>query len=212
MDHWYSAAVTESTISSPFSRLHIQTWYQKSETYHESRLSIIVRQYQYNSRECSHSKSIAEYVAVLRKLTEFCNNEELFDEMLHDRFVCGIVHSVLQKHLIREPDLTFNKVVTVAQTAELAEKGAHFIQSLVDTEPKEVHKFSTTNAKLHSATENKNSSSSDKSTRVNCCQSGRGGEEHNQQTCQFNTETCHFAINMVTLLKLASARNVNYHR
>ena len=109
--------------------------------------------------------------------------------MLRDRFICGIVHSAVQKRLLTESDLTFTKAVTVAQAVELAEKDAQKIQSSVDKDPREVHKFSTTNTKLPGAVKNKDNSSSDKSTSTHCY---RCGGKHNQQTCQFKSETCHF--------------------
>ena len=140
----------------------------------------------FNSRQRSPSESIAEYVAALRKLTEFCNYGTSLDEMLRDRFVCGFAHPTVQKRLLTEPDLTFTKAVTVAQAVKLAEKRAQQIQSSVDEEPKEVHKFSTTNAKPPGAAKNKDS---DKSTKAHCY---RCGGKHNQQTCRFKLETCHF--------------------
>ena len=53
------------------------------------------------------------------------------------------------------------EAVTIAQAVKLAEKGAQQIQSSVDKEPKEVHKFSTTNAKWPGAVKNKDGSSSE---------------------------------------------------
>jgi len=83
---------------------------------------------------------MAEYIAALRKLTEFCNYEESLDEMLRDRFVCGIAHPIMQKRHLAEPDLILNKAVTVAQAIELTEKGAQQLQLSVDKETKEVEK------------------------------------------------------------------------
>ena len=128
--------------------------------------------------------------------------------MLRDRFVCGIAHPAVQKQLLTESDLTFTKAVTVAQVVELAEKGAQQIQPSVDKEPKEVHKFSTTNAKPPGAVKNKDGSSTDKSTSAHCY---RCGGKHNQQTCQFKVSIT-FAINVVTSPKFVRARNVSYHR
>ena len=125
--------------------------------------------------------------------------------MLRDRFVRGIVHPAVQKRLLTEPDLTFAKAVTVVQAVELAEKGAQQIQSSVDKGPKEVHKFSTTNAKPPGAAKNKDS---DKSTNAHCY---RCGGNHNQQSCRFKSKTCHFAINVVTLPKCVRARNVSHY-
>ena len=121
-------------------------------------------------------------MAALRKLAEFCNYRESLDEMLRDRFVCGIAHSAVQKRLLTETDLSFTKAVTVAQAIKLAEKGSQQIQSSGDTEPKEVHKFSTTK---QNANKNKDNSK-DKSTCYRC------GGKHNQLTCRFKSETCRF--------------------
>ena len=109
------------------------------------------------------SESIVEYVAALKKLAEFCYYGESLDKMLHNRFICGITHPTVQKHLLTETELTFTKTVTVAQAVELAEKGAQQIQLLDDKESKVVHKFSMTSAK-QGANRNKDSASKEKPT------------------------------------------------
>ena len=129
--------------------------------------------------------------------------------MLHYRFVCGIAHPAVQKRLLTESDLTFTKAVIIAQAVELAEKDAQQIQSSIDKEPKEVHKFSATNAKLPGAVKNKDDSSIDKSTSAHCY---KCGGKHNQQTCRFKSETCHFCNTCGHIAKVCKSKNISYHR
>ena len=158
------------------------------KAHREPRPSVIVQRYQFNSRQRLPSESMAEYVSALRKLAKFCNYGASLDDMLCDRFVCGIAHPTVQKRLLTESDLTLTKAVTVAQAVELAEKGVQQLQLSVDKETKEVHKFSTTNYQPRVDTKNKDSSSGGKAF-SNCY---RCGGKHNQQTCRFKSETCHF--------------------
>ena len=176
-------------LPAPLTDFSFSELVSKMKAHREPRPSVIVQRYQFNSRQRLPSESMAEYIAALRKLAEFCNYGESLDEMLRDRFVCGIAHSAVQKRLLAEPDLTLTKAVTVAQAVELAEKGAQQLQLPVDKETKEVHKFSTTNSQPHADTRKKDSSSGGKASSTSCY---RCGGKHNQQTCRFKSETCHF--------------------
>ena len=72
------------------------------------------------------------YVVVLLKLAEHCNFGDTLDEMLHDRLVCGIVNTTVQKCLCTEPKVTFIEAVTIAQAVELAQKDSRELQSVRD--------------------------------------------------------------------------------
>ena len=129
--------------------------------------------------------------------------------MLHNRFVCGIVHPVVQKQLLTESYLTFTKAVTIIQTVKLAEKGAQQIQSSVDKEPKRYTSFpplmpntlvlsrtkmvlAVTNPPAHTATY-------------------VGGSTTNKLV-HSSQKSITFAINVVTSPKFVRARNISYHR
>ena len=176
-------------LPAPLTDFSFSELVSKMKAHREPRPSVIVQRYQFNSRQRLPSESMAEYIAALQKLAEFCNYGESLDEMLRDRFVCGIAHPAVQKRLLAEPDLTLTKAVTVAQAVELAEKGAQQLQLPVDKEAKEVHKFSTTNSQPRADTRKKDSSSGGKASSTSCY---RCGGKHNQQTCRFKSETCHF--------------------
>ncbi len=63
-----------------------------------------------------------DYVAVLRKWAHDCNYGEKLTEMLRDRLVCGINDDRIQRRLLAETDLTFEKALKIAQAMETANK------------------------------------------------------------------------------------------
>ena len=96
---------------------------------------VIVQCYQFNSHQHASSETVAEYAVALHKLAEHCNFGDTLNEMLHNRLVCGIANATVQKRLLTEPELTFNKAVTIAQAVAL--------QSSPGKDPlKNIHKFS----------------------------------------------------------------------
>ena len=70
---------------------------------------------------------MGQFVAELRRLSEYCEFGGSLDEMLRDRLVCGLRDVRVQRRLFAEPKLTFTKAFELAQAAELAEKSSHDI-------------------------------------------------------------------------------------
>ena len=68
-------------------------------------------------------------MAGLRRLAERCAYSEMLEEMLRDRFVCGINNVAIQRRLLAESDLTLTKAVAVAQAAEIADTEVKELQS-----------------------------------------------------------------------------------
>ncbi len=48
--------------------------------------------------------------------------KELLEEMIHDRFVCGVNHPGIQRKLLSEGDLIYNDAIKLAQTIEASER------------------------------------------------------------------------------------------
>ena len=69
------------------------------------------------------------YVAILHKAAEYCNFVNSLSEKLCDRLVCGIMDMAVQKHLLAERDLTLAKAVSLAHSADIAEKEAKDLQT-----------------------------------------------------------------------------------
>ena len=124
-----------------------------------------------------------EYIAVLRKLALDCNYGDKLSEMLRDRLVCGIGDDRIQRRLLSEPDLTFEKALKLAQAIETASKDVKDLQSLESTHshmraPQAVHKMSTKQFPTKQQHQN------------NACYRC-GGEQHRAGDCRFIKETCH---------------------
>ncbi|TWW72848.1 hypothetical protein D4764_15G0002420 [Takifugu flavidus] len=91
--------------------------------------SEIVQRCKFNSRYRKQGETVMEFVAVLRKLAQDCNYGDKLSEMIRDRLVCGIVDDRIQRRLLSEPDLTFDKALKLAQAIETACKDVKDLQS-----------------------------------------------------------------------------------
>ena len=75
-----------------------------------------------------------QYVAELRKVSEYCEFGTTLDSMLRDRLVCGVRDVRLQRRLLigrllAESNLTFSKALDLAVAAELVEKNVRDLQN-----------------------------------------------------------------------------------
>ena len=61
--------------------------------------------------------------------------------MLRDHLVCGIVDVRIQRRLLAEPNLTFQKAMELAQAKESSEKDAAQLKSSQHTQAMPVHKL-----------------------------------------------------------------------
>ena len=94
------------------------------KTYHEPAPSPIVQRYKFNTRVRAAGETVAAYVAALRGIAEHCKYGATLQEMLRDRLVCGVNHKTIQKRLLSERDLTYEKAYSLAQAIEAAERDA----------------------------------------------------------------------------------------
>ena len=90
--------------------------------YYQPILSEIVQRYKFNTRVRASGELIATYVAALRELSEYCNYGDKLHEMLRDRLVCGVNHDTIQRKLLAETDLTYEKAYTLVQAIEASER------------------------------------------------------------------------------------------
>ena len=92
--------------------------------YFSPRPSPIVKRFEFNSRRQKEGESIATYVAELRKIAEHCDFGAVLSDMLRDRLVCGTVHKGIQRRLLVETALTFDKALEISLGAEAADKNS----------------------------------------------------------------------------------------
>ena len=92
------------------------------EQHLQPRPSVIVQRFNFHSRSHHADENISTYIAELHKLLEYCAFGDTLNDMLRDRLVCGINDQRLQRRLLAEPTLTFEKAWELAQASETAER------------------------------------------------------------------------------------------
>ena len=70
------------------------------------------------------TKSVAAYIAELKRLGEYCKFGDKLNEMVRDHLVCGVNDILLQNCLLYEPKLIYDKAFELAQSVEVAAKNA----------------------------------------------------------------------------------------
>ena len=90
--------------------------------YYQPIPSEIVQRHKFNTRVRALEELIAAYVVALREFSEYCNYGDKLHELLRDRLVCGMNHSTIQRKLLAETDLTYEKAYTLAHAIEASER------------------------------------------------------------------------------------------
>ena len=65
-------------------------------------------------------ESVAMFVAELRSLTEYCNFGDTLKVMIRNHLVCGINDDAIQKRLLGESTLMYEKAVEITLNMETA--------------------------------------------------------------------------------------------
>ena len=71
---------------------------------------------------------MTEYVAVLQDLAQHCIYGDKLKEIMCDRLVCGISDDRLQRRLLAELELTFEKALKVSQAIKTASRDVQDLQ------------------------------------------------------------------------------------
>ena len=98
--------------------------------------SAIVERFKFNKCNRKPSQAISAYVADLEELSRTCKFGETADgvtftsqlilvENLRDRCVCGLKDTIIQRRLLSEDNLSYEKVVKIANAMELASAGVN---------------------------------------------------------------------------------------
>ena len=78
------------------------------------------------------NETISDYIALLQKLASNCNFREFLDEVLRDRFVCGLIDGSIRRRLLAEQAFTLKIAIDLAK----ALKSAEIETKLINTEIK----------------------------------------------------------------------------
>lgn len=162
--------------------------------------SPIVKRYEFNTRRQEEGETVAKFVAELRKIAEYCEYGEVLSDMLRDRVVCGISNKRVQRRLLQEPDLTFDKALEMALAAETADRDSRRLQITdKDTDSaglqKEKGAIETQNAFSGPAVHKVDKHPRPPRTRApgnRERQCYRCGGKHQPSRCNFKDYECHF--------------------
>lgn len=153
------------------------------QSHYNPRPSEIVQRFKFNSRSRAADETLTEYVAVLRELAQHCNYGDKLKEMLRDRLVCGIGDDRIQRRLLAESDLTFEKALKIAQAIETANKD---VRDLQQQRPDGAESKGMTSLPVHKLKmEHKRQG---KGGQIACY---RCGGDHLPRDCRFLNEKCH---------------------
>ena len=97
--------------------------------------SAIVERFKFNKCNRKPSQTISTHVAELKELSRTCafgvtadgvtlTSQLILDENLRDRFVCGLEDDIIQRRLLSEDNLSYEKAVKIANAMELANAGS----------------------------------------------------------------------------------------
>ena len=99
------------------------------KSHFEPKPLVISERFVFNKRQQKSDETVADYVAALRKLSIHCKFGDFLDDALRDRFVCGLRSEGMQKKLLIEAELTFQRAIEIAQSMESAATKAKELQS-----------------------------------------------------------------------------------
>ena len=78
--------------------------------------------FKFNCRFRKQGETVQQYVAELRSLSVHCDFHDQLEEMMRDRFVCGVNDERIQRRLLAESRLDFKKALELATAMEIADK------------------------------------------------------------------------------------------
>ncbi|KAI4877865.1 hypothetical protein NFI96_007512 [Prochilodus magdalenae] len=94
---------------------------------------IIAERFRFHKRNQEEGETIAQYVAILKKLSEHCEFGAYLQEALRDRLVCGLSKEAIQRKLLTEDNLDFKKAVEMAVAMENGSEGITAFEKLSES-------------------------------------------------------------------------------
>ncbi|GFU41265.1 uncharacterized protein K02A2.6 [Trichonephila clavipes] len=95
----------------------------------------MTERFRFYKRKQFEGESIANYCAELQKLSIHCNFGNNLSTMLRDKLVMGLKHQNIQKKLLAEDKLTYEKAKSIAFAMESAQRDVCKIENQMKSEP-----------------------------------------------------------------------------
>ena len=88
-------------------------------------------------------ETISEYAGILRKLAVTCQYGTFLDDALTQCFVCGLANPGIQRRLLLESELSFEKAVQTAEAIHKADQEIEKFHSVPGADVKKLRSFPT---------------------------------------------------------------------
>jgi hypothetical protein len=151
---------------------------------------IIAERFRFHKRNQKQGETISEYCVAIQKLSEQCEFGTTLKDTLRDRLVCGLASEHIQRKLLVEVDLTYDRAKAIALAAETATKDAEEFRKHPIAET-QVNKLLAKAAK-RSLQPSKPSQPQATTTAAANASCGRCGKQnHTQDQCYFRDKQCH---------------------
>ncbi|CAH2109094.1 unnamed protein product [Euphydryas editha] len=95
--------------------------------------STLAERYKFRCRMQDDNETVADYIAVLKKMSTTCDFGGTLEENLRDQFMCGLRSESIRQRLFAEDDIDYKKAYRLATSLEAAEKNAASITGRVST-------------------------------------------------------------------------------
>ena len=150
---------------------------EKLENHYSPKPSVIVERFKFHSRSRLERENVAEFVAGLRRHSEHCRFGTTLEDMLRDRLVSGMSDDRIQRRLLAERELTFEKAVEIATATEMANRNVQDLGGKTPSSDNNVNKVEEAEAKPPKI----------QPTR----ECYRCGGNHDPSSCKFKNEVCY---------------------
>ena len=145
--------------------------------------SVTMQRLSFHSRFRKQGESVATFVADLQRLSEYCKFGDSLAQILRDRLICGINNDRMQRHLLAESKLTFEKAYKLVQAMETADHDARELQGPPTAAVNKLNRGTDKNFPTGRRPPTHKSSQ-------NNCYSCSG--KHSANDCRFRQSECHF--------------------
>ena len=149
-----------------------------SEHFHPKK-SAAVHRFKFNSKTRIPGETASTFVTELKKLAVHCgfaDGDEL-KKMLCDRLICGINDARMQRRLLAESEIDFDKAFKLVQANESADKSSQDMEKAAAASVAGVHRIAL--------------SAKPSNVQAECY---RCGGNHRATTCRFRTADCRLPL------------------
>ena len=152
--------------------------------------SFITERFKFSRRNQLDHETVSEYLVQLKQLSKYCEFGDKLPDYLRDRLVAGLKDPQIQKRLLGEENLTYDKAVQTATAMEFAERGAATIHhgggrihNLHSRAPSNAKQLQSTNSGAQRV-----ASDSGRAPDYTCFCCGRRG--HSKPHCRYREYDC----------------------